>query len=154
MKYKVIVLTVITLIIMMLAFAQPYRISGNCMEPAIMDGKLYFVNRILPFLRQYHADDIILFKHGGKVWISRIVALETNTIQITKGSIIVNGVTFQDVGIHRNWSNWKHGFYAIDKPLQIPLGHVFVLSDNISAQHDDSRVFGPITKESIIGLVW
>ncbi len=153
-KHKVIVLTVITLIIMIGAFAQPYRISGDCMEPAIMDGKLCFVNRIAPYLRQYHKGDIILFKHDGKVWVSRIVAVETNIIQIIEGSVVVNGVTLQDVGIHRSWSNWKRGDYAIDKPFQVPLDHVYVLSDNLSAQHDDSRVFGPVSKKSILGLVW
>jgi len=27
-------------------------------------------------------------------------------------------------------------------------------SNNLAAQHDDSRIFGPISKDSIIGLVW
>lgn len=153
-NYAIIVLTVITLIIVFWGFAWPYRVSGDCMEPAIKDGKVYFLNRILPYLRQYQMDDIVLFKHEGKVWISRIVALETNTIQITEGSVVVNGAAFQDTEVHRNWSNWKLGSYAIDKPFQIPLDHVFVLSDNLSAEHDDSRVFGPVSKKSVLGVVW
>lgn len=156
-KFKIIVLTVIILLIVVLAFrifAQPYRLQGDCMEPTIKDGKLYFVNRILPYLRQYQIGDIILFKHEGKVWVSRIVALETDAIQITEGAVVVNGATLQDAGIHRNWSDWKQGVYAIDKPFEVPLAHVFVLSDNLVAQHDDSRVFGPVSNESIIGLLW
>lgn len=153
-KYKIIGLTVISLIIAILIFAKPYPLQGDCMEPAVKDGQLVFLNRILPYLRKYQIGDIILFKHEGKVWISRIVALETDTIQITQESIVVNGLKLSDVGIHRSWAGWKHGIYAIDKPLQLPPGHVFVLSDNLSAQHDDSRVFGPISKESILGLVW
>lgn len=80
--------------------------------------------------------------------------MENNTIQITEGNVIVNGVSLDERGIHRNWSGWKHGSYAIDKPLQVPSGHVFVLSDNLSAQHDDSRVFGPISNSSILGQTW
>ena len=153
-KYKIIVFTVITLIIVVMVLARPYRVSGDCMEPAVMDGHLCFLNRISPYLRKYQINDIILFNHDKKVWISRIVALETNTIQISEGKIIVNSTALQKIGIHRNWSNWRHGVYAIDKPFQIPLNHVFVLSDNLSAQHDDSRVFGPIPNKSILGLVW
>ncbi len=152
--YKIIVLIVITLIIAVFAFARPYRVPGDCMEPAVKDGSSVFLNRTLPYLRQYQIGDIIGFKHEGKAWISRIVALETNTIQIIEGSIIVNGEALNDAGICRSWPNWKHGVYAINKPLQVPLAHVFVLSDNLSAQHDDSRVFGPIAKKSILGLVW
>jgi signal peptidase I len=153
-KIKIIVVTIMILMIAALAFAKPFRVTGDCMEPAIMDGQLYFLNRISPYLGQYQIGDIILFKHDEKVCVSRIVALETNKIQITEGSVVVNNVTLQDTGIHRSCSNWKHGVYAVDKPFQVPLDHVFVLSDNLSAQHDDSRIFGPVSKESIIGLVW
>ena len=150
--------TVITLLIAVLAlrqtFAQPYRILGDCMEPAVTDGQLCFLNKISPYLRQYQIGDIVAFKHEGRVWFSRVVALETNTIQITEGSIVVNGAALQDAVVHRSWSNWKQGVHAIDKPLQVPLDHVFVLSDKLSADHDDSRVFGPVSKGSIMGLLW
>lgn len=153
-KYITSILILILLLIVILGFAQPFRISGDCMEPAIMDGKLYFLNRITPYIRKYQVGDIILFKHDGKTWISRVVALENNKIQINEGNIIVNDVTLQDTSISRNWFNWKFGVYAINKPFQVPLNHLFVLSDNLSAQHDDSRVFGPVSNESILGLIW
>lgn len=152
-KYKIIIFTVITLIIAIRAFAQPYRLSGDCMEPAVKDGGLYFLNQISPFLRQYRIGDIVLFKHEEKIWISRIVALEVDTIQIIEGNLIVNGDVLQD-NIYRNWAGWKYGVFAIATALQVPTNSVFVLSDNLSAQHDDSRIFGPISKESILGRVW
>ncbi len=156
-KYKIIVLVVILLIVIGLAFrmlANPYRVSGDCMEPTIMDGQLCFVNSLSPYLRKYRINDIVVFKHEGKVWVSRVVALEGDMIKFIEGGVVVNEAILQDVEIHRNWSNWKHGSYAIDETLQVPLAHVYVLSDNLSAQHDDSRVFGPVARESIIGVVW
>lgn len=153
-RYKIAIITGIILIIMRFALAEPLRVSGDCMEPAIKDGNLYFVNRISSYLRQYHTGDIIIFEHEEKTWISRIVALEGDTIQITEGSVIVNGVILQEKNIRRNWSGWDYGTYAINTSLQIPKDYVFVLSDNLPAQHDDSRVFGPISKKSISGLVW
>lgn len=155
-KYKIISLTVSLILLLVVGreFATPYRLSGDCMEPAIRDGKLYFLNKISPYLRQYKIGDIIAFRHEGKDWISRIVAVENNTIQITEGHVIVNGVALDERGIHRNWSGWKQGVHAIDQPLQVPAGHVFVLSDNLSAKHDDSRVFGPISNSSILGVIW
>jgi signal peptidase I len=152
-RYKIITLLVASIIVVQ-ALAKPYHVPGDCMEPAIKDGQHIFVNRVSPYLRQHQVGDIIAFKHEGKDWVSRVVALETDTIEITEGSVVVNGGAIQDAGIHRSWSNWRYGAYAIEKQVQVPPGHVFVLSDNLSAQHDDSRVFGPISKESIIGLVW
>ena len=153
-KYKIVALAAIILIIAGLMVATPYRIYGDCMEPAYQNGKLCFLNRLSPYLRKYRINDVIVFNHEEKVWISRIVALENNTIQITKGSIVVDGAHLSYGGIHRNWTGWKLGTYAIGKPFQVPAEHVFVLSDNLSAEHDDSRVFGPIAYSSILGLVW
>lgn len=140
-------------LIIYLTLALPYRISGDCMEPAIKDGALTFVNRVLPYLRHYHIGDIIVFKHEEKTWISRIVALENDTLQINDGSVIVNDVKLQDE-VRRNWTDWRYGTYGIDNPIKVPLGHVYVLSDNLSAHHDDSRVFGPIPSASILGIIW
>lgn len=149
--------TIIILIIVVIAlsyiFVWPFRVSGDCMEPAIRDGQLYFLNRGLPHLRQYRRGDIILFSYEGTTWISRIAAVENNTIEIIEDKIVVNGSVLQDK-IHRNWADWKYGTYAIDMPLKVPLNYVYVLSDNLSAHHDDSRVFGPIPHKSILGTVW
>jgi len=153
-KCKIIISLVVILVIAVQAFVKPYDVPGDCMEPAIKDGQYVFVNRVSPYLRQHQIGDIIAFKYQGKDWVSRIVALGTDTIQITEGSVVVNGVALQNAEIHRNWSNWRYGTYAVDKQFQIPQDHVFVLSDNLSAHHDDSRVFGSIANESIIGLVW
>jgi len=153
-RYKIIILIIFALTVVTWTFAHPYNVPGDCMEPAIKDGSHVFVNHISPYLRQYQIGDIIAFKHEGKEWVSRIVALETDTIQITEGKVTVNGVVRQDDAIVRCWSNWKYGTYAIDKSFKVPLAHVFVLSDNLSAQHDDSRVFGPVSKHSIVGLIW
>jgi len=153
-KILIITLTVLVSIALAIALARPYRISGDCMQPAMPDGKLCFLNRLSPYIRQHEIGDIILFNYEDKVWISRIVALESNTIHIKKGIILVNGIKLKNNTIKRNWLNWRYGTYAINKPFAIPKDHVFVLSDNLSAHHDDSRVFGPIHSSSILGLVW
>lgn len=134
-------------------FAQPYRISGNCMESSIQDKKWYFLNKMSRYFGQYRVGDIILFNHEGRIWVSRIVALEKNVIQINENNLTVNGKKLQD-SIHRNWSSWRYGTYAIDNDFQVPSDHVYVLSDNLSAQHDDSRVFGAISNSSILGKLW
>jgi len=154
MNKKFTVFAIIVLTIVTWAFAHPYHVPGDCMEPAVKDGSHVFVNHVSPYIRKYQIGDIIAFNYDGKAWVSRIVGLETDVVQITEGNVIVNGATCQNDGILRSWLNWMYGTYAVDKPFQVPLDHVFVLSDNLSAQHDDSRVFGPISKNSIIGLVW
>lgn len=150
--YKIIILMMVV-IALSYVLVWPFHVSGDCMEPAIHDGQLYFLSRGLRYLRQYRIGDIILFKYEDKIWISRIVAVENNTIELIENKIIVNGSVIQDE-IHRNWADWQFGTYAIDESCKVPSNHVYVLSDNLSAHHDDSRVFGPISEKSILGIVW
>jgi len=133
--------------------ANPYRIHGDCMEPAIKDGKLYFVNYLYDKFQSYKAGDIIIFRQEGKIWISRIIGLENQEIKISDHMILINNTVYSDA-VERNWQNWRYGDYGVDKSVKIPEGHVYVLSDNLSAHYDDSRVFGPISDKMIIGKVW
>lgn len=153
MKYKIAIISISILAICSWAIARPHRVCGDCMEPAIADGHLYFSNQLAPYLREYRIDDIITFTHEDRLWISRVVALENDTIEIKENEILVNGAIMNN-GISRNWDRWDYGTYAIKTTFTVPANHVYVLSDNLSAHHDDSRVFGPINKSKIAGLIW
>lgn len=139
--------------------ANPYRISGingekgDCMEPAINDGQLYFVNHLHYKLSTYKMGDIIIFRHEDKIWISRIVGLENQEIKITDNTILLDNKVSSD-SIQRSWQDWRYGHYGVDTATKIPSKHVYVLSDNLSAHHDDSRIFGPISYDNILGKVW
>jgi len=133
--------------------AQPYRLSGDCMEPAIKDGGLYFLNKISSYFNQYQIGDIIVFKYEDKDWVARIVALENDSIKIGEQNIIVNNIELHDK-VLRNWIDWEFGTCGVDQTIKVPSGHVYVLSDNLSAHHDDSRVFGPISYSLIVGILW
>jgi len=139
--------------LIMKLIAWPYYIAGDCMEPVVKDGSYAFVNRVAPYVREHKIGDIIVFTYEEKPWIARVVALENDTIHIANGIIKVNGVPLQDL-VQRNWTDWEYGSYAINELYQVPANHVYVLSDNLAAHHDDSRVFGPISKKIIFGAVW
>jgi signal peptidase I len=81
------------------------------------------------------------------------VALGKDSIKIEEKKIIVNGQNIRD-GVKRIWNNWDYGAYATNKTLEVPDNYVYVLSDNLAAHHDDSRVFGPIKESSIVGVLW
>lgn len=152
-KYKLTIISLSILAIFSWAIARPHKICGDCMEPAIADGHLYFSNQFAPYLRGYRIDDIITFTHEDRLWISRVVALENDTIEIKENEILVNGASVNN-GVSRNWDRWDYGTYGIKTAFTVPASHVYVLSDNLSAHHDDSRVFGPINTSKIGGLIW
>lgn len=71
--------------------AEPYHLSGDCMEPGFKDGDLYFLNHLAPYVRDYKIGDVVLYKHEDRVWISRVVAKGGEFIRIEEGKILVNG---------------------------------------------------------------
>lgn len=152
-SFKLIGLAILALAVLGFCF-RPHRISGDCMEPAIVDGKQYFVNKLSPYLRNPKAGDIVVFSHEGKDWISRIIATGKDRVEVKEGSVLVNDAVKESSNVKRNWSNWSFGTYAIDEPFKVPQKHVYVLSDNLDSKHDDSRVFGPIHNSLIVGYVW
>lgn len=133
-------------------FAKPMRVRGDCMEPAIRDGQWIFVNRSAYWRHTPVAGHIVLFQHEGTTWVSRVVAVGHDRIELTGGGIVVNGSLVADDTVVRDWREWnQHGKHAITQPLEVPEGHVYVLSDKLAAKHDDSRVFGPIAIDRIMG---
>ena len=145
-------LVVLLLIGVSWLIARPWKIHGDCMEPAIKGGKRYYANQLAPYLSNFKVGDIVTFNHEGKPWIARIVALPNDSILIKHHEIIVNNQPSKPIA--RNWEGWNYGTYAINNTLKVPSDSVYVLSDNLSAQHDDSRVFGPIRMTSISGRIW
>jgi signal peptidase I len=160
MNLKIIVPSVVFVSISFWMLAEPMVIrgigeeKGNCMEPAFKDGQRYYVNKVSKYFIPYEIGDAIVYEHENKSWISRVVALSNDTIKIEDQKIIVNGVPLKNEGIEISWPGWEYGTYAINKEFKVPDGSVFVLSDKLSAQHDDSRVFGPIDKSKIKGKMW
>lgn len=133
--------------------ARPYQICGNrCMEPALKHGARCLVNQLTPFFRTHKVGDIIMFEHEGKTWVSRIAALEGNSVEVRENHILVDGAQLRD-SVDRNWKDWSRGSYAVSESFKVPEGHIFAVSDNLESVHD-SRMFGPIKHSKISGLVW
>lgn len=152
-KKNIFAVLVILIALILFFMLRPHRVSGDCMEPAIKNHGLYFVNELYYNLFPLALGDIITFDHENKVWISRVVALENQTIEINGKGIFIDGNLYSD-SVDRDWQGWKLGVYGIENAYKLGARHCYVLSDKLSSGHDDSRVFGPISYASIRGKVW
>jgi signal peptidase I len=84
-------------------------------------------------------------------FIKRVIALEGETVEIRRGTVLIDGVPLEEPYLHPD--SRLPRFEAVT----VPPGHVFVMGDhrNIS---QDSRVFGPIPVDDIVGrafvVIW
>jgi signal peptidase I len=76
--------------------------------------------------------------------IKRVVAVGGQTVEIRDGTLFVDGVAVDEPYLSPGVRMSDYG------PTTVPEGHVFVMGDN-RGQSEDSRRFGAIPEESIIG---
>jgi signal peptidase I len=82
-------------------------------------------------------------------FIKRIVAGPGDTLSIKEGHPVVNGVEKKDEPYTNPCGNELH-VCDLPKTITIPPDHYFMMGDNSGAS-DDSRFWGPVPKEWIIG---
>ncbi|PRZ14455.1 signal peptidase I [Laceyella sacchari] len=122
-----------------------YQGVGKSMEPALMEGEVYLVKKNPDTIKR---GDIIVFRAPGvnQVHTKRVVAFGNETVEIKEGQLYINGQILMEPYRPR-----------LDKRVNqetvvVPADHFFVLGDNRLTSYD-SRQFGAIKKDDIIGVV-
>lgn len=156
-----------------------FRVDGLSMEPTLDHGEMLLVNRqmymnfdinsILNYLPLVDLEgervfyplhppqrgDIVVFNppvNGAtKPYIKRIIGVAGDSIAIRDGAVLVNGVALDEPYLNGVATSWPNGDPF--REIVVPEGHVFVLGDNRN-NSTDSRSFGPISEDTIIGKAW
>lgn len=127
-----------------------YRLRYDCMEPTLHDGD--WITTTLVY-RELQRRDIVVFTMpsdsgpDGREYknVRRIVGLPGETIEVKDGEVYIDGTVLTEPYI------LEKPEYSLE-PTLIPENHYFVLGDNRN-HSNDSHTFGPITRDSIAGIV-
>ncbi|MFJ5714246.1 signal peptidase I [Neobacillus sp. NPDC093127] len=122
-------------------------VSGSAMVPTIQDKDRLGVDKGYYKNHKVERGDIILYDFDGKMNVKRVVGLPGEFLQLKDGQLLTDGEP----------KNEKYNDDEIvDSKLEegITLGddEYFIMGDN-HRYSKDSRHFGPIKKENIIGKV-
>jgi signal peptidase I len=135
--------------------AQPYQIQQPSMEHTLEPGQMVLVDKLSPRFSDYKFGDIIIFnppggyQEDGKAipFIKRVIGVAGDTVELKAGTVWVNGVQLNEPYVYEGQPTTQTG--AVSRWV-VPDGYLFVLGDH-REQSEDSRVFGPIQKSSVIG---
>jgi signal peptidase I len=126
---------------------KPFTIHQVSMQPTLMEGDRILINRLTYHFRDPQAGDVVVFNsplNKDEDLVKRVVAVEGDRVAIRDGSLYVNDVAQEEPYL------LEQDFRGEVSEMLVPAEQVFVLGDNRN-NSGDSRIFGPIPRDSIIG---
>lgn len=143
-------------IVIYLFIAQPNQVKGESMMPTFQNGNYIFTSKVTFKMRNPQRGDVVVFHSPGNAeieFIKRIIGLPGDTVMLEDQEVYVNGVKLQEPYISEKTLPLPNGYALEATPMSIPEGYYFVMGDN-RTHSSDSRDFGPIKYESMIGQVF
>lgn len=140
-----------------------FRVDGQSMTPNLDNEQMLLVNRnayqfvdwqghtFYPF-DPPERGDIVVFNpptESDKPYIKRIIGLPGDEVTFNNGQVFVNGHMLEEDYIEDRTRCQRNDFCDVI----VPEGSIFVLGDHRS-NSSDSRVFGPVPIENVIGKAW
>jgi signal peptidase I len=130
---------------------QAFYIPSESMEPTLVERDRVIVNKLSYRLHDVNRGDLVVFDRPPNEppteiseLIKRVVGLPGETVEGRDGIIYIDGQRLVEPYIADGPSFGSFG------PVDVPEHHVFVMGDNRNNSRD-SRVFGPISEDLILG---
>ena len=165
---ETVVLTLVIYLVIHNFVAQPFQVEQMSMVPTVNPGEYVLIDKISPRFNDYRRGDIVVFQppqgfgQGGVPFIKRVIGLPGDTVTLENGRVFVTPAGGSPVRLDEPYL-----VHAIDGNIAPTLpkdatgttswtiapGTFFVMGDNRPAS-EDSRFFGPIDRQLIVGRAW
>ena len=127
--------------------AKRFKIIGQSMEPIINEGEQVFITKMYYKFNKIKRNDIIGIDNKKKIEIKRIIGMPNDFVLCDGNYISVNGKAIKK-NIKKDLQNNVNNF-----KVKLKESEYFGLGDDYCPQCIDSRKYGPITRNQIIGKV-
>ena len=135
---------------------QPFYVKGASMEPSFYDDEYLIIDEISYRFSEPQRGDIVVFKYPrdpNQFFIKRVVGLPGEKVEITDGYVFIYKQDGQKILLNEYLYLSVESKTVGSRLWQLGDNEYYVLGDN--REHSmDSRTFGPVAKELIVGRVW
>lgn len=132
---------------------QTVVVDGESMNPTLQDTQRLLLNRVEYYFREPQRGDIVVLKdpEDGGLSIKRIVAVAGQTVELAGGGVLVNGLKLSEQ--YLTPGTLTYSYHVLDhEKISCGREQFFVLGDN-RGNSADSRVYGPVPRQNIMGVV-
>lgn len=133
---------------------RPFQVSGQSMYPNFHDKEYVLTDLISLRFSDPKKGDVIVFMspvNKEKDYIKRVIAIAGDRVSLKDGSIYVNNEKLDEsVYLNNDVKTYGESFLREGQEIVITKNEFFVLGDNRPFS-SDSRDFGPIKRDTIIG---
>jgi signal peptidase I len=144
---QLVILVAIVVVVFYYTLGQFFVVRGVSMDPNLSEGQWLVVSKINHYLHLPQRGEIVVFHFPGTQrdkYIKRIVGLPGEKVAIKGGKVSINGQL-----LHESYLPQKKKI-AGQVNMELEKGEYFVLGDNRD-QSNDSRAWGPLPRDRIIG---
>ncbi|MBU2545145.1 signal peptidase I [Patescibacteria group bacterium] len=148
---KVIIIAAVIVIPIRYFLFQPFFVRGQSMDPNFANGDYLIIDEITYRFRGPERGEVIVFRYPqdpSNRFIKRVIGLPGEEIKIKDGEITIGGDDILDEKYLPDDLTTSGDVHII-----LEFNEYFVLGDNRPYSFD-SRRFGPLSKEYIIGRVY
>ena len=153
---ETLLVTLVFFLVVQLFVAQPFHVEQPSMENTLMPDQYVLVDKLTPRFSDYQRGDIVVFNPpstwasdpSGTPYIKRVIAVANDTVDIHGGHVFVNGKQLSEPYLYQGQPTVP--LDPVKHVWTLTAGQLFVMGDH-RGDSQDSRVFGPIDKTSVIG---
>lgn len=159
---ETIVLSFAIFVVVYVFITQPHKVKGDSMLPNFHTSEYLLTDKVTYRFKPPARGDVVVFRYPLAPqydYIKRIVGLPEEEIEIRDGKVKIynqnnkEGFILPELYLKPGTLTLAHMSIPDGVRIKIPERHFVVMGDN-RQQSSDSREWGPITFENIIGRVW
>jgi signal peptidase I len=143
-------------IVIYLFFMQPHQVRGSSMDTTFRNNEYILTNKLSYRFGTPQRGDVVVFKSPENKdidFIKRIIGVPGDKVMVKDGQVFLNDKPLTEHYIQGTTQVHEGGFLKEGQVVTVPMGHLFVMGDN-RPRSSDSRTFGPIPRQDIIGKVF
>ncbi len=150
---ETIVVALSIFVVVYLFLVQPHEVKGSSMEPNFHNNEYILTDKISYRFRKPARGEVVIFKSPKNPevdYIKRIIALPGERVKIKDGYVYINEEKLNEYYLDSSTNLFPGSSMQEGVEIVIPEGEFLVLGDN-RPHSSDSREFGPISQDLIIG---